>query len=202
MNRQGVGDGRNDRGDDRDQDDDVERLLDDLGGRARDEMLAEAEQLVGHPAEEGSRRAFERLAAPASPRLQFVGLAAAAVLLVAATAWLSRPVDVGPAPSEPYFIGRGGVEIVRPVGPGSTYDGFEWRAELPFGAVFELMIHDGAADLGAAPVLVVRELEVTTWEPTDDQRRQLPESLRWEVRRISSTGEVEGSAEAVCSRSP
>ncbi len=192
--------------------DELERLLDAAGARERQETLAEAERLDDAPGQEAARRTIEREASRAPRTLRTVALVAAAAVLVTVTVWLAgRSASPSGGGDAPYFIGEGGVEIVRPtrasepfapidpggaLAPGVGRRAFAWSSPRDPGDVFELRVFDDAAGPGAEPVLVVRELEETTWSPTEEECLRLPARFRWEVRRLSPTGEVIGSAAA------
>jgi hypothetical protein len=104
--------------------------------------------------------------------------------LIALWTFVRRPasVDDGGVP-----LGPEGIELVYPVGRVPSLDRFEWRAELPPGGRFELILKASAA---AAAPLHSERLRETRWTPDAEQRAQLPRDLWWEVRVLGADDEV------------
>ena len=85
---------------------------------------------------------------------------------------------LGPVEADPE--GAGEQDLLEPVGTVDDYLRFSWQDELPPDAAFFLRIHDGSSPGGEA-VRPELELYEGAWEPTIEERRALPDSIRVEL---------------------
>lgn len=166
-------------------------------------VLAEIEQ-ASWP--EGEARLQESLrTAHAPPRSvrslhrRWIGLAAAAALVVAAVLWWPGKGSQG-EPRDPFTMGAE-LPGAAPVGEVERYAPFTWELELETGWSFELRVYD--ADLGpeAAAVFVQEELREARWDPTPEELEQLPARMRWVVEPLGPSGLTGGVYSAFAERS-
>lgn len=129
------------------------------------------------------RALSRRVVGPAAGQLSLARWAAAAVLLILALG-IGSIFERGeaPAPLDPGPTLGNGLEAIGPLGP-SSYERFEWSAQLVRGGWFEVVVYD--AEDGS---LVARQtdLEDTLWTPTSTE--VWPDSIVWEVTVFDGDG--------------
>jgi len=95
--------------------------------------------------------------------------------------------DRGGEPTIGPRLGASTIEDPTPRGRVSTFEGFEFRATLPPGGSFRIRVYDSATT--GKHVLESPLLKEPRWIPSQDERRQIPKTFRYEVRVLDASGE-------------
>ncbi len=153
--------------------------LDDVGSGEQQELKQalesrpEIEQQVSAWAQKNTRR-------DTGPVVSKWGWAAAvaAVLLVAAWATFRDP-STDPSPPTPEVYLDVQLNEMKPDADGARGEVFVWNFELPPGGKYVLKLFEGSDTL--EPLRTIRMRSATEWRPTETERAELPEDLRWEI---------------------
>ncbi|MEO0652142.1 MAG: hypothetical protein AAFZ65_15825, partial [Planctomycetota bacterium] len=109
-------------------------------------------------------------------------LAAAAALLLLVLRWLAGGAQEAER-GELWLRDVPASATASPVGAVSDFDRFEWSFDGTPGAVFQVVVWNGAQADGA-PVLTGPEVERPPWEPSAEQRALFGDTIRWAVVEI------------------
>lgn len=155
--------------------------------RELDESLALQDLLDEDAADE--REALEAPTAPRRWPMWLIAMAAG-LLAVVFVPRLSPPK----APDGGQGVMLGGsleLEGLRPAGPGRSFRTFGFDATLPDGARCEIRVW--AVDAGeGTPAVLTGRFTGNEWSPSDDERRSLPDEIRWELRVFDVAGSAIG----------
>ena len=168
------------------------RALDSLAGDLNSfadlqaEVLNEAATLENTPGE-------DRVVAMMSPRpnvMRFVALAAA--IVIGASVWWSL-TDLGsPAlPDAEYYLDAHETYALSPYGPSQDFASFSWEIDLPAGGHHRVVIWQLDEKNQAEPRLTSENLTQASWTLTDQEQRDLPDRIYWEVQTYDAFGSVE-----------
>ncbi|MFK7962218.1 MAG: hypothetical protein AB8G96_17030 [Phycisphaerales bacterium] len=171
--------------------DEVRRSLTAAAELERD-VLAEASQLEGRPADGGSSTRDPLRPASTWWRRpsRWVPIAAAALLAITVSVALRLGGAPNPTPPVvPNGIMLGGeVTLTAPIGDVASFDAFSWTAQGS-GATFQIEVFD--ADDLTTPLLTSPVISGRTWTP--DATTTLPPSIRWTLTRFDIDGERDGT---------
>lgn len=131
---------------------------------------------------------------PTAPIRKHLPLLAAAGLILGLLLWRGLTPD---QPQIPVSLGDPEV-FLEPNGSVKEFQRFAWNATLPADGWFE--IHIKAAD-GSAVILKSERLHTMSWQPTENQLADLPDSIVWELRTYRARG-LEKAQQCMARRIP
>ena len=175
------------------------QLVRDGASAVTDEAVGDEEQLAHLvqsraplPAETGHAVDPQERREPASGHLLWVGLAAAAAILLFVLApWRNRsavPADLGTETGEDgRWLGSAPWTALAPKGEVEGWGSFRWTGQVPRGGWFELVVSDGETGERLARI---EELSSNEWTPLDSSTWS---AIEWQLTVYEASGDLRHS---------